>query len=185
MVNPNEIKLISELYSNLSGQYTKILESVSEQKLNTVPFPNSWSIAQVVNHITKANNYSFLLAEGSKPNRPFDERLPELKETLLDFTLKMDSPEFILPGDRIYTKQESIEGIQSAFNQLSNHIKSTDLSLQIDTNSPLGIVTKWEIANFIVYHSIRHLHQLENIINYEKITRTLSLVLLPTAVTVI
>lgn len=152
-------------YQNFSEQYTKILENLSEEELNTVAFLNSWTVAEVVNHITKANDHGFLFLEGTNPERAVDERVPELKKMLLDYELKMESPDFILPDDRKFTKEESIKGIQKVFNELSLHIGNTELSELIDHDSPLGSITKWEIANFIVFHSKRHLHQIENIVN--------------------
>lgn len=165
MINQNNITKIIEHYKELSSQYTKILDELSEEELNTVPLINSWSAAQVVNHITKANDHGFLFLEGTNPERAVDERVSELKNVLLDYELKMESPDFILPDDRKFTKKESIEGIQKAFKQLITHLKDTNLSELIDTDSPLGSITKWEIANFIVFHSQRHLYQIEKIVN--------------------
>lgn len=98
------------------------------------------------------------------PERPVDERVLELKNILLDYELKMESPNFILPDDRKFTKKESIEGIQKVFSELIIHLGNTELSELIDHDSPLGSITKWEIANFIMFHSQRHLHQIENIV---------------------
>ena len=160
-----DILSIVNHYQTLSEQYTKRLEDFSEEELNTVPFINSWSTAQVVNHITKANDHGFLFLEGTNPKRAVDERVPELKKILLDYESKMESPDSILPENRKFTKKESIEGIQKVFNELIIHIKNTELSELINIDSPLGSVTKWEIANFIVFHSQRHLHQIEKIVN--------------------
>jgi len=159
-----DTKSITNQYQNLSEQYTKRLLGLSEEELNTIPFPESWTVAEVINHITKANDNSFLFLKGMIPERPVDERVLELKNILLDYELKMESPNFILPDDRKFTKKESIEGIQKVFSELIIHLGNTELSELIDHDSPLGSITKWEIANFIMFHSQRHLHQIENIV---------------------
>ncbi len=157
-------KPVVNQYKTLSDQYTKILESLTEKELNTIPFAKSWTAAQVVNHITKANDSGFLFSDGNKPERAIDERVLELKNILSDYELKMESPDFILPDKRKFTKKESIEGIQKVFNELIIHIENTELSELINHDSPLGSITKWEIANFIVFHSQRHLYQIEKIV---------------------
>lgn len=160
-----DIQSIINQNLNLSEQYSKRLQDLSEEELNTVPFPESWTVAEVVNHITKANDNSFLFLKGIIPERPADERVLELKNVLLDYELKMESPDFILPDKRKFTKKESIEGIQKVFYELNIHLENSELSELILHDSPLGSITKWEIANFIVFHSQRHLHQIEKIIN--------------------
>ena len=55
-----DTKSITNQYQNLSEQYTKRLLGLSEEELNTIPFPESWTVAEVINHITKANDNSFL-----------------------------------------------------------------------------------------------------------------------------
>lgn len=163
MIKQEQIQRVTKHFTELSEQYTSVLKKLSEEELNQIPFLNSWSAAQVVNHITKANNHHFLFAKGRKPERFVDERVLEFKEILLNYELKMESPDFILPDTKYYSKEESIEGIQNAFKQLVIHLNSNELSLLVETNSPLGSITKWEIANFIVFHSQRHLHQLKQI----------------------
>jgi hypothetical protein len=73
----------------------------------------------------------------------------------------MESPDFLVPESREYSKQETMGLIQTRFRTLAEELPKCDLTPILDT--PLGMVNKWELANFMVFHSRRHLHQLENI----------------------
>jgi len=155
------IDYISDTYSLLLSQYISILESMTDEQLNEVPSPGSWSAAQVVRHIVKANDSGFLFAPGTVPDRDIGLHIPDLKENFLNFEIKMQSPEFIIPENRFYTKQECLESIQMVFNNLIQNLPAIDLSIEFE--APFGMTTKWELANFIVFHSQRHLNQLQNI----------------------
>jgi len=155
------IKQLADSYADLSSQYQSVLNSITEDQLNMALSDDSWTAAQVVNHIIKANDSGFLLAPGNVVSRDIGLQIPELKSTFLDFETKMQSPDFIIPDNRSFTKQESLESIKMTFENLIQNLPNNDLSLEIDT--PLGKITKWELANFIVFHSQRHLHQLQKI----------------------
>lgn len=161
MPHPEELKQLADTYLHLSSQYLAILDKMTEEEINTVPAFGGWTAGQVVNHITKANNSKFFFAEGSKTDRAIDERIPELRRVFSDIENKMSSPEFIIPENRVYTKQESIEGIQQVFQALAENLPKSDLTQTIERL--FGKATKWETAHFVAIHSQRHLIQLEKI----------------------
>lgn len=76
----------------------------------------------------------------------------------------MKAPDFLIPENRIYSKKECIERIEKVFDELKFNTKNTNLEEVLDTDGPLGSITKWELINFIDFHSQRHLHQLEGIV---------------------
>ena len=153
--------MIANTYRDLSGQYTAILEPMDENELNRVPYTGSWTAAQVIQHIGKANHSGFLSAPGEKAIRDIGELIPMLEREFLNFDIKMSSPDFLVPANREYSKQETLDLIQTVFQSLAENLQDSDLTLILDT--PIGRVTKWELVNFIVFHSKRHLHQLEKI----------------------
>lgn len=161
MQNNLNIAPVLAAYAALSEQYTAILETFSQEQINSSPTVHSWTPAQVVQHIVKANNSSFLGAPGQKLDRPVDQMIPELESNFLNFEVKMISPDFLLPESKEVSKQECIVSIQSAFKTLSEQLPTARLDLILKW--PLGLITKWEVANFIIYHSKRHLHQLEQL----------------------
>ena len=161
MENNLNTEPILQAYATLSEQYTAILESLSEQQINSRLNASGWTPGQVIQHIVKANNSSFLMAPGLELDRPVDQMIPELESTFLNFDIKMSSQDFLLPENTVVSKQESIMAIQNAFKTLSEQLPAARLDQIL--KSPLGLITKWEVANFIIFHSKRHLHQLEQL----------------------
>jgi hypothetical protein len=100
-----------ELFAALDKTWTEFLElvdSVEEKKINIIPFENSWTAAQLATHVKKSNNaiVQALQMEGKPCNRNADERVEELKNIFLDFTVKFQSPAFIVPEKKEYKKAD-------------------------------------------------------------------------------
>ncbi|HMO60787.1 MAG TPA: DinB family protein [Ferruginibacter sp.] len=161
IIPQQEIEAVANTYLQLSQQYTTLLESMTETALNTKPDTEGWTAAQVVQHIVKANNSKIFTTPGQAASRNISERIPELRQLFLNFDIKMKSPEFILPEDKPYSKEVLINAVKNAFKSLAEALPQCNLNEE-DTRT-LGNITKWEMANFIVFHSQRHLHQLEEI----------------------
>lgn len=158
MVNKSYLKA---MYQQLCNEYIALLQSLSDDQININPSSGGWSVGQVISHITKANQSSFLGEKGEVCSRDIGEKLAELELTFLDFDVKMKSPDFILPDLKTFSKVESIQKISKCFEALIEALD--DSKMDEILNSPLGVLTKWEIANFMIFHSKRHLHQLKNI----------------------
>src|SRR5258706_241930 len=98
-----------ELFISLDYIFSELLatiEALSEPALNTVPFTDSWTAAQLATHVTRSNSSiaQALDMEAKKAERNPGERVPELKEIFLDFTIKFQSPDFIIPAAGKYAK---------------------------------------------------------------------------------
>lgn len=151
-------------YDETAKELIQLITSFNENEINTIPFKNSWTAAQVSDHITKSNTSitQALHLEGKNVERNPDERVRELKETFLDFKKKFNSPEFILPSQDIYQKEKVIEDLDKSVTKFEEAAKNADL-LQIITVPAFGEITKLEIFHFVLYHTQRHIHQLKNI----------------------
>jgi len=51
--------------------------------------------------------------KGKPAQREIGEKIEELKKTFLDLTLKMQSPDFIIPGNGPFEKLETIEALNT------------------------------------------------------------------------
>lgn len=142
-----------------------IISSYSEEEINTVPAEDSWTAAQVVDHVTKSNKgvASGLEMTGKTAERNLTEREPELKDVFLNFTIKLKSPEFILPAKSFYEKEFLVADLKRSIGRLENLRNKVNLSKMIILPG-LGEITKLEILYFVLYHTQRHIHQLENIL---------------------
>jgi dihydrofolate reductase len=158
---------VEELFTSLDHTTSELLElisSFSETQINEIPSAGSWTAAQVAEHVTKSNIgiIKSLQREGKSPDRSPDAGIEGLKKTFLDFEKKLQSPEFILPSQDIYQKKLAIDNLEASIAELKEVSKRINLSEMI-SHPIFGEITKLELLHFVVYHTQRHIHQLENI----------------------
>ena len=158
--------IINQLEAAL-GETVTLLSSFNEKELNTVPFEGSWTAAQVGRHLYKSEDGMDQLMEASTEpaNRQPDERAAEFKRLFLDYTLKMKSPDFILPEDREYDKSELVTSLEDVKDKMLKVTQIADLTYiaPLPDAHPLKGSTKLEIVHFLTYHTMRHNHQLQKI----------------------
>ena len=158
-----------ELFASLDAASSELLALISSADtsiINRVPFKNSWTAAQLVVHLIKSNSHIVrsLSLKGKIIERDPAERAPELEKIFLDFSTKMQSPEFILPQDMIYHKEEIIKDYVQSMEQLKDERDHVNL-LEAISHRAFGEITKLELLYFVLYHTQRHLHQLKNILS--------------------
>ena len=143
---------------------TEALGSFTQEQFNAIPFEGSWTAGQVADHVYKSSVaiLQSLNSPGKKTERNVDERLPEMRNVMMDFEAKFKSPRFIVPEKSFYSKQEVMRDLQLVMEQIQEVTGTMDLAVLV--NHPvLGEITKLEMFHFLVYHTQRHIHQLRNI----------------------
>ena len=155
-------KEINETFNELDN----ILFSFTDEQLNTVPFEGSWTAGQVAEHIIKALKGSSRLLNGPTEDvvRKPDEKIKATRDLFLNFDIKMTSPDFILPDNGTYTKDELL----SSINQLKKEmLENTEMDLSKQCTGfelpTFGKFTRLEWLNFYIVHTQRHTHQVKNI----------------------
>jgi hypothetical protein len=141
------------------------LDRFSEEQLNTVPFEGSWTGGQVAEHLLKSAGVADVVFGRTAPtSRPPDENIAALR-IFLDFSIKMKSPDFILPSDGHHPKKPLIDGLQGRWQRMGEAADKLDLrETCLDFEMPnVGHLTRLEWLSFQVFHTKRHLHQLRNI----------------------
>ena len=158
--------MLKEMEDTMIG-WTEVLSSFNQEQLNKVPFEGSWTAGQVAKHLIMAN-FGFLeVLKGTEgeTDRPADQKVARIKSDFLDFTTKMQSPDFILPKAIDYDKGMLISNIEELKDRLTEVILSSDLTKTcLAFEMPVyGYFTRWEAVYFVIYHSQRHLNQVKNI----------------------
>ncbi len=156
-----------ELFESLdetSLQLQQLISSLSENKINTIPFKDSWTVAQLASHVIKSNKgiAQALVMQGTQVDRDPAEGAHELKAMFLDFTKKYKSPEFILPTKNTYQKETIVSELKKSIAQLTQLRDKVNLSEMISIPT-FGETTKLELLYFVLYHTQRYVHQLKNI----------------------
>jgi len=151
---------------NAANELVQLTSSVDTQKINLIPFKGSWTAAQLIVHVTKSNKAiaQGLNMEGKTSARDIDEGVAGLKKMFLDFNIKYKSPEFIIPEEGSYNKDEIIESLKRSVERLQAARDKQNLP-DVITLPPFGEITKLELLHFVLYHTMRHIHQLKNIIH--------------------
>jgi hypothetical protein len=144
----------------------RILSPLSEQQVNTAPFTGSWTAGQVTRHIIKSNKSigQALSLPGNTTHRPADQRVQELKDLFLDYSIKFQSAPFITPGRDHYDKERLVADLETSVSKLREGCLHTDLDEAIH-HPAFGEITKLELLFFVLFHTQRHIHQLKKIVN--------------------
>lgn len=160
-----EYNALFKILDDTTSELLTLISSLDETEMNIIPFKDSWTVAQLASHITKSNNgmAKALEIEGVPANRNPAQEAERLKKMFLDFTVKYNSPDFILPAEKTYQKQQVLHDLQESITKLSEMRARTNLADMI--NVPIfRETTKLELLYFVLYHTQRHVHQLKNIL---------------------
>jgi len=155
---------VLESVEKTTADLFQLLDRFDQQNINRIPFEDSWTAAQLADHITRSNLSitKALLLNGVAINRDKGARIKELREVFLDFKTKLKSPEFIVPTKTSYERSSVLSYLKQSVEKLLEVSKQTDMSTMIN-HPAFGDITKFEILHFVLYHTQRHFYQLEKI----------------------
>lgn len=155
-----------KLFDQTMRELILILEEFSTSELNEIPFSGSWTAGQVADHLYRSYAVIHTLNGNIVPaNRAADEKISGIKDLFLNFNIKMNSPEGIIPSTEFIEKENLITGLKDRISQIRDLIARKDLSL-VCTDFAIpeyGPFTRLEWVYFTIYHTQRHLKQLEQI----------------------
>lgn len=141
------------------------LSAFSQDEFNRIPFEGSWTPGQVAGHLIKAVGQLPDLRTAAT-SRPYDEHVAEMDALFLNFSIKMQSPEFVRPGNLPQDKEEVLAVFHRKHERLGKTIGSVDMTaLCLDFEMPMvGLLTRYEWVRFFCCHIRRHTWQLGNIL---------------------
>jgi len=86
-----------------------------------------------------------------------------LRKQFLNFDIKMQSPDFIIPSDGPHNKEEVINKLQGIWEDIAEAAATLDLTKTcMDFELPgAGHLTRLEWLNFMVVHTKRHYTPIE------------------------
>ncbi|MEO6612877.1 MAG: DinB family protein [Chitinophagaceae bacterium] len=160
-----KIELVKNTRDTFS-EFDNILFAFSEKQLNTVPFKDSWTAGQVAEHMINALAGLPRLMGGPAEisGRNPGEKIKAIEDLFLDFNIKMQSPDFILPSAGPHQKESllhSVEGSKKAM------LEALEIDLSLCCNGAelpgFGKLTRLEWVHFFLAHTQRHTQQLKNI----------------------
>lgn len=164
MTNP-----LADQLDQTMAKLTETLAAFDAHSFNTIPFEGSWTAGQVADHVYKSvANIGRVLNGNTKPaDRDPWQIKPLLDQVFLNYDKKLQSPDFILPGNGPFSKDSFISLFRIVACDISGAIKELDLSLLcLDFQFPtVGCLTRQELIYFAIVHTQRHTHQLHKILS--------------------
>lgn len=157
-------------FNAAADKFTGVLDSFSRETFNQVPFKNSWSPAQVGDHVLrflKGTNSALTVPKATTERAP-DAHEPLLREIFLNFERKAKAPAFVVPSDEKLDKTALLEALNDIHKTLDNRIGEGDLQ-KLCTGVPfptIGDLTGLEWVLFAGYHLRRHTRQLQQMQPY-------------------
>lgn len=153
-------------FTATTDHFIAALNTFSPGDFNTKRSDGGWSAGQVGEHMNKSHGLGDLL-QGTTTDTERDPAafVPNLKSTFLNFEEKMQSPEFVVPEDKIYGKQDMIASLSAKIADTKMAIRDLDLSLTctdfvLPQTPPM---TRLEWVYFLIYHTQRHTEQLKKL----------------------
>jgi hypothetical protein len=164
-MNQMNDKILSD-FTEATDHFIGALNVFSPEEFNTKRSDGGWSAAQVGEHMNKSHGLGALL-RGTTTDTERDpaQFIPNLKDTFLNFENKMQSPEFVVPEDKIYGKEALIRELSEKIADSKMAIHDLDLSLTctdfvLPQSPPF---TRLEWVYFLVFHTMRHTEQLKKL----------------------
>lgn len=139
----------------------------SDEDFNKVPFKGSWTPGQVCQHVKLSVQGMPGLWQGNvvTPDRKPDAHVKMLADVFLDFSTKLDSPDFILPEAKKYSQEEFVRFFTDFAKKLQPLAETLDMGqLCVGFEFPnSGPLTRQELLAFLLFHTQRHTNQLKKI----------------------
>jgi uncharacterized damage-inducible protein DinB len=151
-------------FEAVTNSYIDLVTALSQDEINTVPFPGSWTAAQVTEHLCKSDSAMIQALNGpvQPTTRPPDKGVNKLRSIFLDFTTKLPAPEFIIPAPGTHDKDSLIAAFKTGRDQLGKAIQTLDLTATC--HMPIfGKPTRLELIAFVIFHTQRHTNQVKHI----------------------
>ena len=165
MVTAAEKSILRSKVAEAFDEFISWFSSFDEGHVNAIPFPGSWTPAQVASHI--------ILATDGVPDRktaasarPFDAHLPAIRPWWEDLNRKFQSPAELRPGDEPRAKAQLLSELHRVREKDLAIIQEKDLTaVCMDFELPtIGYLTRYEWLWFIEMHLRRHCFQLRRML---------------------
>jgi hypothetical protein len=159
-------QLITE-FNETTHDLLATLSQFTQEAFNKIPFKGSWTAGQVAEHLYKSESNIVKALNGNSETTDRDpyKHIEVIQKVFLDYTIKLQSPEFIIPSDEPKNKNQFVRYFEDTRKELKILLNTLDLDKTFtDFSFPqLGHLTGWECICFVVCHSKRHIRQMKNI----------------------
>lgn len=159
--------LKEQLLENTDALITAI-EQIPLQQFNTKPNEESWSAAEVLEHLYRSEFGLPRLFVGETKalnGRAPDANLETMRQRFLNLDDKMKASGVILPTEGDKPREELVDKFRQnrkKIAQLISELPPEELCLKFE-HPILGHLTRMEWVHFTIIHTQRHMHQIKRI----------------------
>lgn len=142
----------------------QVLAAYPQECINTAPEEGAWSGAQIVRHLLKGSVADLLYGNVTPTERQPDLHVEPLRNLFLDFSVKFQSPDVLVPEEIHYDKARLMKELEDTAGRIRKAIQTLDLTATcMDWEMPqTGYLTRLEWICFYTVHTQRHTRQLQN-----------------------
>ena len=157
-----------ELIADIEQTINWLTKTIDPEIYNQVPFEGSWTAGQVVEHvIIVGNGFDHLLNGPVEPTtRQVDAHVERIKTMFLDIDQKAVASANVTPVLGDYDMQQHLTKLDAIRSSIIKAVDTLDLNMTcmaFDIRT-FGNLTRLEAVYFFLFHTKRHVNQLENIV---------------------
>ncbi|MDX1428537.1 MAG: DinB family protein, partial [Salegentibacter mishustinae] len=162
---------IFELLEQNQEQLKQSIDGLSQEQMNYKPDAESWSIAQVVEHInTVEAGLSGMLrqkfTEDATPEMRSEVQMSDeqVLGLITDRSQKMKTQAQFEPKGAFSTADDALEAFEDQREDIVDFLKDTDVDMRNYINEfPFGKIDAYQTVLFMAGHTSRHIEQIREI----------------------
>ena len=167
-----ERKLAITELKDSQKQLLRIVKGLSEEQLNFKSSPESWSVANCVEHLVVVEEMAYgmlqeLLKTSADPSRRSEVKVSdeELLMMMVNRTNKVKTPEPFEPSGKFTSFDVALKEFKTQREKYIRYVKTTDDDLRNRYQQlPFGTIDGFQIFLFVAAHSERHIKQIEEVL---------------------
>ncbi|SHG70127.1 DinB family protein [Ornithinibacillus halophilus] len=155
-----------ELNDNVRNKLWHEVEGLSDELINQKPDEDKWSIRQILEHVYLLEKAFTKLIDRQLQNGEDVYAKDHPIEMTTDRSFKVDAPKFSVPGDEFKTLAELKEDLDNSHENLRKLVESVtseQLLAKAISDSPFGDMNLKQSIEFVAYHELRHIEQLQEV----------------------
>jgi hypothetical protein len=146
-------------------------EGLSQAQWNFKPTPDSWSVAQVMEHIAAAEDFirdnlvkeKVMVSPSGPPGRDVKKTDEAVVAMVPDRTHKAQAPEPLVPSNRFGSPDGSVNHFVESRATTEQFLKTTTGLRDHVMDGPVGKMDGYEFVLFIAAHCERHTKQINEV----------------------
>ena len=171
----DERKMATDHLLQTQERVTSTLEGLNEEQLNFKATPESWSIAECVEHLAISENMFNGMLQGAlkePANATMRDSVTMTDEKLIGFIsvrdTKVKTPEPFEPTGKFGSHEETLAAFITKRNEHIDYVKTTENDLRNHYGKlPFATIDGLQILLFMSGHTERHVLQMEEVMTNE------------------